>query len=208
MEGNDRTQRNQRIIEHFQEAWQSLHITSSAEIAHISEFVMGLQEPYKSAAMKVVAEHVVSTMNLHLLALMATFQNNAQQEDILLEDCQETFAQILPEAFRVISDINRYICVQSFDNLIALSNITGSLQTLSNTTSAEEAQSWLYELPGMYYRQLKHEQFIAKDFIDWTQKEKHVTFEQSIPVQLSTNQRSNLSLSIKPENIHIQGTAA
>ncbi|HZO71284.1 MAG TPA: hypothetical protein VFB60_03715 [Ktedonobacteraceae bacterium] len=207
MEGNGGTERNQKIIEHLQEAWQSLQVTSSAEVARISEFILGLQEPYKSAAMKVIAEHVVSTMNLHLLALMATFQSNAQQEDILLEDCQETFEQILPEAFHVISDINRYICVQSFDNLVALSNITGSLQTLSNTTSAEEAQSWLYELPGMYYRQLKQEQFIAKDFIDWTQGEKLVTFEQTIPVELPVN-RCNLSLSIKPENIHIQGTAA
>lgn len=161
MQGNDGTQRNQRLIEHFQEAWQALHITSSAEIARISEFVISLQGPYKSAAMKVVAEHVTSTMNLHLLTLMATFQSNAQQENIPFEDCQETFEQILLETFRVINNINKHISIHSFDNLGALSNITGSLQTLSNTTSAEEAQSWLYELPGMYYRQLKQEQFIS-----------------------------------------------
>ncbi|HEU5231096.1 MAG TPA: hypothetical protein VFU49_24960 [Ktedonobacteraceae bacterium] len=207
MEGNDGGQRNQRVIEHFQEAWQSLHITSSEKIAHISEFITSLQEPYKSAAMKVVAEHVVGTMNLHLLALMATFQKNAQQEDILLEDCQETFEQILPEAFRVINNINRHISVHSLDNLVALSNITESLQTLSSTTSAEEAQSWLYELPGMYYRQLKQEQFITKDFIDWTQGEKHVTFEQSIPVELPAKW-SNPPLSINTENIRILGAAA
>lgn len=207
MEGNDRTQRNQRIVEHLQKAWQSLHITSSAEIVRISEFIMGLQEPYKSAAMRVVAEHVASTMNLHLLNLMATFQKNAQQEDILLEDCQETFKQILPEAFRAINNINRHISIHSLDNLVALGNITGSLQTLSNTTSAEEAQSWLYELPGVYYRQLKQEHFIAKDFIDWTQGEKLATSERSIPVELAENQ-SNLSISIKTENIHFVGAAA
>ncbi len=57
--------------------------------------------------------------------------------------------------------ISRHIIIRSIDDLVTLSNITFSLYTLSQIDSAEEAQNWMYELPELYYRQLKQEHLVA-----------------------------------------------
>src|SRR5260370_42509696 len=101
MEGNDITTRDQRLIEHLQNSWQSFQELAPQQLADISRFMLGLEEPYRNAALNVIAKHMVSTMSLHILSLMNTFQNNAEQDDILPEDCKETFELILPKNFRI-----------------------------------------------------------------------------------------------------------
>src|SRR5436853_7935296 len=97
MEDNDITTRDQRLIEHLQNSWQSFQELAPEQLADISRFILGLEEPYRSTALNVIAKHMVSTMSLHILSLMTTFQNNPEQEDILPEDCKETFEQVLPK---------------------------------------------------------------------------------------------------------------
>jgi len=166
MEGNNITTRNQRVIEHLQNSWQYLQELASEQLADISKFILGLEEPYRNASLNVIAKRMVSVISLHILSLMTTFQNNAEQEDILLEGCKETFEQILPKTFRILDDLSNYISVQSLDDLVKLGYITGSLNTLSQATSAGVAEDWLYDLVAMYYHRLKREHLIAKDFMD------------------------------------------
>lgn len=157
MQNSQELLRTQRIIEHLAELWRYPQEPSPDELRHITEFVIGLQEPYRTIGLEKIAEHTISNLSLHILALMATFQQKAEQEGISAEARQETFDQIQPEAFRILDQLSKHVSVESLDDLVALTNITVSLQTLSRSDTAEAAQSWLYELPTIYYRQLTQE---------------------------------------------------
>jgi hypothetical protein len=160
MQNSQELLRTQRIMEHLAELWRYPQEPSPDELRHITEFVIGLQEPYRTIGLEKIAEHTISNMSLHILALMATFQQKAEQEGIRTEDRKETFDHIQPVAFGILRELGKNISVQSLDDLAALTNITVSLQTLSRHDSAEAARSWLYELPTMYYRQLTQEMVV------------------------------------------------
>jgi len=169
---SDITTRDQRVIEHFKNACENLEEISPELLADISKFIVGLSEPYKNTALNMIAEYMVGTMKVHILSLMTTFQNNAKQDGIRPENCKETFEQVLPETFRILSELSKNISVESLDELYTLTHITGSLQTLNETTSAAMAQNSLYRLPSMYYRELDKEHLVTK-----------VVFTQSFPAE-------------------------
>ncbi|HWS83576.1 MAG TPA: hypothetical protein VN207_04895 [Ktedonobacteraceae bacterium] len=183
METNDITTRDQRVIEHFKNACENLQEISPELLADISTFIVGLEEPHKLTALNMIAEYLVSTMKVHILSLMTTFQNNAEQDDIRPENCKKTFEQVLPEIFRIFSELSKNTSIQSLDDLYALTHITGSLQTLHETTSAAMAQNSLYRLPSMYYRELDKMHLVTREL----DKEQHpvpkVVFTQSFSAE-------------------------
>jgi len=188
MENNDFTTRDQHLIEHLQNSWQSFQELTPEQAADISKFLLGLEEPYRNAALHMIAKHMVSTMSLHILSLMTTFQNNAEQDDILPDECKEVFEQVLPKNFRILGDLGKYISIQSLDDLVKLGYITGSLEGLSRTTSAETAQGWMYELADIYYSDLHEEHMLAGDFPGGAGSEREATFIQPTIVQVSVSE--------------------
>jgi len=156
------SQSTQHVIEHLQDIWRYPQEPSPDVLRQITEFVIGLEEPYRTIGFQKITEHTISNMSLHILALMAIFQQKAEQEGISLENRDKTFDHIKQEAFQILDALSKNISVQSLDDLAVLSNITVGLQTLSRTDSAQEAQSWLYELPTMYYHQLEQEKLVIK----------------------------------------------
>ncbi|MFL5656152.1 MAG: hypothetical protein ACJ8CB_18475 [Ktedonobacteraceae bacterium] len=172
--------RTQRILEHLEKQWQRPHEPSHDDFKRIIEFVLNLPEEYRSVGLTTIAEHFVNGMGLHLLAIMATFQQKAKQEDISLEEYQETFNDTLPKAFQTLAALSKRISIESLDELAALNNITIALYTLSRVDSAEEAQKWLYELPTTYYRKLLQ----ANLLVDVHSHEKEVT---SLPMASDSN---------------------
>ena len=177
----------QRIIEHLENSWKLPQELSSEKLSHITELVMGLQEPYRGIGLKIVAEHITNDMSLHILDLMSTFQRNAEEEGITSEDCKETFDFILPETFQILDELTKHVSVQSLDDVATLSNVTISLQTSSETASANEAQSLLYELPTMYYNQLTHEHLVAKESMYWTMQLDMPAEKASLPLHVDVN---------------------
>jgi len=155
--------RNQRVLEYLEDLWKRPHMPSQEDLKRISEFVVSLPEEYRSVGLTTIANHFVNNMSLHMLELMATFQQKAEQEGISSRECKKTFDKTLPKAFQVLAALNTQASVQSLDSLVALSNITIALYTLSWSDSAEEAQSLLYELPTMYYERLTQENLVVKD---------------------------------------------
>ncbi len=157
---SDITTRDQRVIEHFKNACKNLQKISPEQLADISKFILGLEESHKKIALNMVADYLVSTMKVHVLSLMTTLQNKAEQDDIWPEHCKETIEQVLPEASLLL---NGDISLQSLDELYMLAHITGSLQTLSITASAAMAQNWLYNLASMYHEELEEHLEIGLD---------------------------------------------
>jgi hypothetical protein len=111
-------------------------------------------------AIKIVADRINNTISLHFLALLATFDENADQEGILSEDCQETLVHALPEAFRILGKLTTHLSIQSLDDLTILCNIASSLRTLSRASSAEEVENWIDSLLALYYGELEQENLI------------------------------------------------
>ncbi len=157
-------ERVQRIIARLQEVWQHPQPISPNDLKRITEFVLELPEQYKQLGLAKIAEYATNNMSLHILNLMAIFQQFAEQEGIGASNVKDTLDHILPDTFRVLSDLNSQIQIQSLDDVAALTNITANLQVLSASETAGEAQSWLYELPTMYYQQLSQEKLMISTY--------------------------------------------
>ena len=78
MQDDQLSLRNQHIIEHLEKLWQTPQEPSLDILKQIIEFVVGLEEPYQTIGSKKIAEHAISNMSLHILSLMATFQQKAE----------------------------------------------------------------------------------------------------------------------------------
>jgi hypothetical protein len=147
--------RTQRILDLLEKQWRRLHEPSHESFKRIAESVLTMPETYRITGLATIAEHFVNHMRLHVLALLTTFQEKAEQEGISLQEREATLQDVLPEAFQMLETLRKYVSVKSLDELAALSNITIALYTLSSTETAEEAQKWLYELPTTYLRRLR-----------------------------------------------------
>lgn len=155
-------QRERNIIEHLGEVWQLPHEISADTIKNITKLLMPLQESYRTIGLQAIADHVVSTINLHMLALMASVQQGVEAAEISAKEANMTLKQVSSTIFQTIDQLGKHLSVSSLDDLATLSNILISLQTLSQPESVQEAQSWLYELPITCYQQLTQEQLIIE----------------------------------------------
>ena len=153
--------RTQRIMEYLEDLWKYPHAPSHNDLRRITEFVVNLPEAYRSIALTTIANHFVNSMGLHILDLMAMFQQKAEQEEVSIKERERTFEDILPDAFKALDVLNKQVSVQSLDSLAALSNFTMALYTLSRADSSEEAQTWLYELPKSYQSELMSENLLV-----------------------------------------------
>jgi hypothetical protein len=180
MQDKQSTQRTQHILEQLEDLSTYPQEPAPDVLRQITEFIVGLQEPYRAMGLKKIAEHIVSNMSLHVLALMVTFQQKAEEEGISLENRDEAIEHIKPVAFEILDKLSKGISIQSLDDIVALNNISVGLQTLSQSDSAEEAQSWLYELPAIYYRQLTQENLLVNVHIP-EMKSSNVILSQAPP---------------------------
>lgn len=162
-EGEERSVllRNQQLLNYLQDLWNRPFNPSSETLKRIAEFLTQLPEFYQVLGMTKIAEYFVSILGLHFLDLLATFQQKAEDEGIDREELIQTIKGAMPELFPEMMGISKQVLVRSLDDLITLGNITLSLHTLSQADTAEEAQSWIYDLPGLYLHQLTQERLLT-----------------------------------------------
>jgi hypothetical protein len=217
--------RIQHILEHLEKLLRRPHEPSHDEFRHITEFIISLPEEYRAVGLTTIAEHFVNGMELHMLAIMATFQQRAEQEGISQEERQSTFNDILPQMFQTLAMLSKQISVKSLDELAALSNITVALYTLSRAETAQEAQKWLYELPTTYCRRLVQAGLLveiqshkretenqpvasASNFVDWesyAHSQSHIVQEAAI-TNITIPTQAVSSLVPKPVSLEINKT--
>lgn len=147
--------RTQRILEHLDQQLRRLHEPSHEDFKRIIESVLTIPETYRAIGLTAIANHFVNGIEIHLLELIATFEEKAEVEGISTREYQETLEDVLPEVFQTLAALRKQLIVASLDELAALNNITIRLYTLSISETATEAQQWLYELPATYLRQLQ-----------------------------------------------------
>jgi hypothetical protein len=151
------SQRTQQLIEYLEDLWQRPYKPSSEMLKRITEFLSQLPDLYQSLGITKIAEYLVGNMGLHYLDLMVIFHRKAEDEEIDREEHIQTLRGVMPLLFSEMMGVSKQVLIHSLDDLVTLSNITFGLHALSQAKTAEEAQSWLYELPVMYLRQLKQE---------------------------------------------------
>lgn len=191
----------QSILEHLENLWRCLNEPSPTILRRIVEFITTLDEPHRSASFKIIAEHFISNMGLHILDLMTTFQQKAEEENISSANQQETLNHVLQEAPRILEELIKRVSIQSLDDIAALSNISVELQMLSSSETAQDAQSWLYELPSMYCRQLTQEKLVAKEAMDGTAfTASPMTFKMTIFTEKTSVELQTL-VPLKTDNI-------
>jgi len=146
--------RTQRILEHLEQQLRRAHEPSHENFKRIIESVLTIPEAYRAIGLTTIAEHFVNGIEMHLLELVATFEEKAETEGISRREYHATLQSVIPEAFQTLAALRKQLCITSLDELAALNNITIRLYTLSISETATEAQQWLYELPATYLRQL------------------------------------------------------
>lgn len=160
--------RSQQLINHLEELWMRPFQPSSEMLKRIIELLVQLPEPYQALGITKLAEYLVSNMGLHFLDILATFQQKAENEGIDKEERIQTLQGIIPELLPEMMGISKQVFIRTLDDLITLGNITFGLYTLSQVNTAEEAQSWMYELPVLYRRQLIQERLVTNLQVQWT----------------------------------------
>lgn len=157
------TQRERNIIEQLESVWQLPREISTETLRHITEMVLHLPETARDAGLQKLAEYAMSILHLHILSLLDLFQRQAETEHISPQEQKETLEQVVPAIFRLFAFLERNrLSISSLDDLATLSNIVLSLHTLSQSETADEAQSWLYELPLTYQQQLTQEHLLIE----------------------------------------------
>ena len=159
--GQEISQRTQLLVDSLKDLWSRPHMPSYEELNRLLDFVVHLPDPYRAAALTTIAENLVSSIGLHYLDILATFQEKAEQESIDAKEQEETLLDSLTEFFPLLMGLSKRIIVRSLDDLATLSAITIGLYGLSHAETAEQAQRWIYSLPKMYVRQLAQEHMFA-----------------------------------------------
>jgi hypothetical protein len=143
----------------------SHHLQDATEpsFEDLVETIVALPESALQQFIEAIAARMVNTMSLHLfLDLVPTFSQNAAEEDIDREEVAEVLSDkdVLAGTQQLL-DLHKRLAVHSLDELLRIEQITRGLQSLSNVTTAYDAERWLYQLSAVYQNKLKYEHLIT-----------------------------------------------
>ena len=151
--------RKERLVKQIA---QHLQNAADPSFEYLEEIIVILPEASLQQFIEAIAEHMVNTMSLHFfLDLVPTLTQHATEEGIGREEVAEILSDkdVLAGTQQLL-DLNKRLAVHSLDELFRVEQITSGLRSLSNVTTAYDAQRWLYQLSAVYQNKLKREQLI------------------------------------------------
>ena len=101
--------RTQRILEHLEQQVRRPHEPSHENFKRIIESILTIPEAYRAIGLTTIAEHFVNGMEMHLLELVATFEEKAEKEGISTREYQATLRDVLPEAFQTLAALRKQL---------------------------------------------------------------------------------------------------
>jgi hypothetical protein len=131
------------------EITKALQAITNSSPEYIEQLILTIPAQCREAAIRLAAQQFVHSMTLHMLQLATTFHRHAEEEGIE-EDERDATLQDVKENISAILELNRALEIDSVESLHKLGTITVSIIDLSHFSTAEEAQSTLYALPGIY----------------------------------------------------------
>jgi hypothetical protein len=151
-----RTERLVAQIEHH-----LLH-ADEPSFERLTQKMMALPQLYRKQVVEIIAERMINIMQLHyLLDIVATFSQNATKEGIDEKEVVDTLTDkdVLADTQKLLS-LNKHLAVHSIDDLFRIKQITQGLRSLSNVTTAYDAQRWIHQLTNIYTDKLKYEHLV------------------------------------------------
>ena len=161
----DNPEYNKNVINFIVDDAQNLATLSPEMLSNILNFIVTIENnAHKRQALSLVAQYIISTMSLHILSLMSSFQRNAALDDIIDEHIKETLDEVLPKAMRLLCNLHNNIDIASLYKLYTLCRITSSLEVLFNDNKEEASltQNSLYFLPEMFFDEIKEEMLLKQ----------------------------------------------
>lgn len=128
----------------------------------IEQLLLDLPEQYREMAIQMVAEQFVMAMKWHVLQLSAIFAQAAEKEGMEEEECEELL-QGMKASIQEIMNLSPLVNVDTLKALCKLGKLTVHAIGLSESTTLEEAQGWLDDLPVIYQDRLRDEHLIGKE---------------------------------------------
>lgn len=125
----------------------------------MEQLILTIPAQCREMAIRLAGQQLVYSMTLHMLQLATAFYQYAETEGIDEDERDETLQDIKAD-LDLFMDLARRLAVDTPETLARLAEITASIQNLSQCRSAEEMQSWLYDLPVIYQESLEREQLL------------------------------------------------
>jgi hypothetical protein len=147
------------LVAEIKKAFQALTNSSPEQI---EQLILTIPAQCREAAIRLAAQQFVYSMTLHLLQLATTFHQHAEEENMDEDERDETLRDV-KENITAILELNRVLEIDSVESLHKLGTITMSIIDLSHFSTAEEAQSTLYALPGIYEGWLERAHLFKKE---------------------------------------------
>ncbi len=161
----DNPEYNKNVIGFIVDDAQNLATLSPEMLSNILSFIVTIEnDTHKRQALNLVAQYIISTMSIHILSLMSSFQRNAALDDIIDEHIKETLDEVLPKAMRLLCNLHNNIDIASLCKLYTLCHITSSLEVLfhDNGKEASLIQNSLYFLPEMFFDEIKEDMLLKQ----------------------------------------------
>jgi hypothetical protein len=141
------------------EAYQTIPNPSSEEI---EKFILTLPAPYREKAIQAIAQRYINAMKLHVLQLVTIFCEQAEKEGISEKYLDESLQNIEDEVDEIMT-LDQRLKIDSVEKLYWLGLIATSTSSRSYCRSAEDTESNLYGLPGLYQSMLEHKHLLNEE---------------------------------------------
>jgi hypothetical protein len=141
------------------EAYQTIPNPSSEEI---EKFILTLPAPYREKAIQAIAQRYINAMKLHVLQLVTIFCEQAEKEGISEKYLDESLQNIEDEVDEIMT-LDQRLKIDSVEKLYWLGLIAANLSSLSHFRSAEETESSLYAIYGLYQGMLERKHLLNKE---------------------------------------------
>lgn len=125
----------------------------------IEQLILALPMQYREMAIQAAAEQFVIAMRLQTLQLVALFYQQAEREGISAEDRDETLQDVEAD-IHSLGDLIHKLVVNTPEALARIGEITVGVRGLSQCSSAENVQSWLYDVSSVYQDTLEQGHFV------------------------------------------------
>lgn len=128
----------------------------------IEQLILTVPAQFRETAIRLVAQQFVHSMILHMLQFATIFYQHAEAEGIHVEERDETLQDVQMDLADILA-LSQRLHVDSVDSLFRLGIITTSIINLSHFDTAEEAQSTLYAIAGLYQGWLERAHFFKEE---------------------------------------------
>lgn len=150
--------RELHLVSEIERLLQTISVISPKTIEQI---IFAFSTNYREMAIQMAMEQFVAAMRSHVFQLAVTYYQQAEKEGISAQYRDKTWQDVEADTYGIMT-LNQRLEVDTVENLFKLGTIAVNVMNLSYFNTAEETESSLYTIPGMYQSWLKQAHLIRE----------------------------------------------